>query len=261
MSIKIRFNFRTLTRCLVWMAGILPSVASSQDTSSLTDLFSEESNPIVLVGVIVMIALAPFALIMMSSFVKIVVVLSIARNALGIQQIPPNQVITGIALILTAFIMGPVLTQMHDAALVSLNDPAKAGQPRIVTLIDAAAQAREPLRRFLQRNTKEADQILFQDLAKQIAVRNGANSEAISNEEFRILVPAFMTSQLTEAFQIGFLILLPFLVVDMVVSNILQAMGMVMLSPVTISLPFKLLLFVSIDGWLLLVKGLVLSYR
>ncbi len=260
MSAMIRFNCGTLTHCLFWMAAILPAVAFSQDTASLSDIFSEESNPIVLVGAIVMIALAPFALIMMSSFVKIVVVLSIARNALGIQQIPPNQVITGIALILTAFIMSPVLAQMHVAALVSLNDPAKARQPRMLQLIEAAAEAREPLRRFLQRNTKEADQILFHDLARQIAARNGADPEVISNDEYRVLVPAFMTSQLAQAFQIGFLILLPFLVVDMVVANILQAMGMVMLSPVTISLPFKLLLFVSIDGWLLLVKGLVLGY-
>jgi type III secretion protein R len=260
MNGKIKLNYRMLIFCTVCIAAILPCAALGQDDASLSDLFAEESNPIVLVAVIIMLALAPFGLIMMSSFVKIVVVLSIVRNALGIQQVPPNQVITGIALILTGFIMSPVFGQMHEAALVSLNDPGHSLRPRMVNLIEAAKQAREPLRTFLRKNAKEADQVLFQDLARQIAARNGADPDAISNEEFRILVPSFMTSQLAEAFQIGFLILLPFLVVDMVVSNILQAMGMVMLSPVTISLPFKLLLFVSIDGWLLLIKGLVLSY-
>lgn len=221
---------------------------------------SGTANPVVLIVVLGVLALAPFALIMMTSFVKISVVLSILRNALGTQQVPPNQVITGIALILTVFIMAPVVEKMYAEAGNVGDSEAIFSEMSVKNLFEAAKRGREPLRQFLERHAHEADRKLFYDLARSMAVRNGNDPDDIGVNDFRTVVPAFVTSELTEAFQIGFLLFIPFLVIDMVVSNILQAMGMFMLSPVMISLPFKLLLFVMIDGWVLLIKNLVLSY-
>ncbi len=239
---------------------IFTSVLTAVAQQTVPNNNSGSSNPIVLIIVIIGLALAPFALIMMTSFVKIAVVLSIVRNALGTQQIPPNQVLTGISLILTIFIMTPVVEKMRDQAGEIKNTTAVFSEVSVLELFQASDRAKEPLRDFLNRYAKDSDKIMFMNLAKQLAVRNGNNPDLIVENEFRVLIPSFVTSQLTEAFQIGFFLLIPFLVVDMVVSNILQAMGMVMLSPVTISLPFKLLLFVSIDGWVLLTKGLVMGY-
>jgi type III secretion protein R len=231
-------------------ACVTPSAFAQEDAKIGT------SNPVVLIVVVGTLALAPFALIMMTSFVKISVVLAILRNAIGTQQAPPNQVITGISLILSIFIMSPVIEKMRAEA-----DPnmlyGKAGIEDIVKFID---KAKEPLRDFLKRNTKEANQVLFLGLARNIAKKNNVNPEEIQADEFRVLVPSFVTSELTLAFQIGFMLFIPFLVIDMIVSNILQAMGMFMLSPTTISLPFKLLLFVLSNGWENLIKNLVLGY-
>ncbi len=227
-------------------------VAFAQNTPNIGT-----NNPVVLIVVVGTLALAPFALIMMTSFVKISVVLAILRNAIGTQQAPPNQVITGISLILSIFIMSPVIEKMKQEA-----DPnilyGKAGIEEIVNLAD---KVKEPLREFLQRNCKESNQSMFLDLAQRMAARNKMDPSAIQPNEFRVLVPAFVTSELTKAFEIGFMLFVPFLVIDMIVSNILQAMGMFMLSPTTISLPFKLLLFVLSQGWEQLIKRLVLSYQ
>lgn len=220
----------------------------------------QTANPVVLVIVLGVLALAPFALIMMTSFVKISVVLSILRNALGTQQIPPNQVITGISLILTIFIMAPVVEKMYAEAGDIGNTSAIFSESSVSTLFEAAKRGREPLRAFLERHAHEGDRRMFLSLGQQIAKKNGNDPNAIGESDFRTVIPAFVTSQLTEAFQIGFLLFIPFLVIDMVVSNILQAMGMFMLSPAMISLPFKLLVFVLINGWVLLIQGLVLSY-
>lgn len=214
------------------------------------------ANPIVLIIIVGALALAPFALIMLTSFVKISVVLSILRNALGTQQVPPNQVITGISLILTVFIMAPVVEKMYQEAGTEIIFT----ETSVSKILDVATKGREPLRRFLERYAGESDRAMFLDLARRMAIRNQTSPDEIQATDFRVLVPAFVTSQLTEAFRIGFLLFIPFLVIDMVVSNILQAMGMFMLSPTTISLPFKLLLFVMIDGWALLLKNLVLGY-
>jgi type III secretion protein R len=232
-----------------------------------SDAFGQEAveqrgtaNPIVLVIVLGAFALAPFALIMLTSFVKISVVLSILRNAIGTQQIPPTQVITGISLILTIFIMSPVVEKMYAEAGPVGDTGAIFSEASVKTLFEAAQRGREPLRTFLERQAHERDRKLFLDLARQMARRNGTDPEAISIRDFRTIIPAFVISQLTDAFKIGFLLFIPFLVIDMVVANILQAMGMFMLSPTVISLPFKLLLFVLVDGWVLLIQGLVLSY-
>jgi type III secretion protein R len=218
------------------------------------------ANPVVLVIVLGVLALAPFALIMLTSFVKISVVLSLLRNALGTQQVPPNQVITGISLILTMFVMSPVVEKMYAEAGRIGDTEAIFSETSVKQIFEAAKRGREPLRDFLKRHAQEADRKLFFDLARKIAQRNGNDPAAITAEEFRVLTPAFVTSQLSEAFRIGFYLFLPFLVIDMVVSSVLQAMGMFMLSPVVISLPFKLLLFVLTNGWLTLIKALVIAY-
>jgi type III secretion protein R len=218
------------------------------------------ANPVVLVIVLGALALAPFALIMLTSFVKISVVLSILRNALGTQQVPPNQVITGVSLILTIFIMAPVVEKMYAEAGNVGDSEAIFSEVSVKTIFEAAKRGREPLRAFLERHAAERDRKMFLGLAQRMAVRNGNDPAEILVTDFRIVVPSFVTSQLTEAFKIGFLLFIPFLVIDMVVSNILQAMGMFMLSPTMISLPFKLLLFVLVDGWVILIRNLVLGY-
>jgi type III secretion protein R len=221
---------------------------------------AETANPIVLIIVIGALVLAPFGLIMLPSFVKLAVVLSLLRTALGTGQVPPNQVITGVALILTIFIMAPVVEKMRAEAGTINDTEAIFSETSVRALFDASTKAKEPLRTFLKRYTHEKNQVMFFQLAQRMAKANGNDPNEIKPEDFRIIVPSFVTSQLTEAFQIGFFLFIPFLVIDMVVANILQAMGMFMLSPTIISLPFKLLLFVMIDGWVLLIQNLVLGY-
>ena len=221
------------------------------------------SNPIVLVIVLGALALAPFVLMMLTSFIKISVVLSILRSALGTQQVPPNPVITGLSFILTIFIMVPVARQMYTAAGTVPNTRDIFSEASVKSLFDASQRGKEPLRKFLSRHSHPQDRTLFMELAarlEQQGLPQGEPPVQIEREAFQVLVPSFATSQLKEAFQIGFLVFVPFIVIDMVVANILLAMGMHMLSPVVISLPFKLLLFVMVDGWYLIVKGLVLSY-
>jgi type III secretion protein R len=213
-----------------------------------------------LIIVIGALALAPFGLIMLTSFVKIAVVLSILRNALGTQQVPPNQVITGIALILTIFIMSPVVEKMYSEAGMIKDTEAIFSEVSVKEVFESSKRGKEPLRAFLIRYSEERYRVMFRDLAQQMAVKNGNDPNTITADEFRVVIPAFVTNQLTEAFQIGFLLFIPFLIIDMVVANILQAMGMFMLSPTIISLPFKLLLFVLINGWELIIKNLVLGY-
>ena len=237
-----------------------PPPAQAQPPARAGSGGSGTANPVVMVIVLGALALAPFALIMLTSFVKISVVLSILRNALGAQQVPPNQVITGISLILTVFIMAPVVEKMYAEAGQIGDSEAIFSEVSVKTIFEGAKRGREPLRVFLERHAAERDRKMFYDLARRMAVKNGNDPAEILVTDFRIVVPAFVTSQLTEAFKIGFLLFIPFLIIDMVVSNILQAMGMFMLSPTMISLPFKLLLFVLVDGWVILIRNLVLAY-
>ena len=234
--------------------------ASQANTSSLP-------NPIVMVIVLGALSLAPFVLIMLTSFVKISVVLSILRNALGTQSAPPNQVITGLALILSIFVMSPVVSSMYSDAGAVADSREMFSEGSIKSLFEAINRGKEPLRRFLERHAHDPDRLLFLELANRISKSNAAPEQANSpspsaagKDDFQILIPAFVTSQLKEAFQVGFLVFVPFIVIDMVIANVLLAMGMSMLSPSVISLPFKLLLFILVDGWYLLVRGLVLSY-
>jgi type III secretion protein R len=152
--------------------------------------------------------------------------------------------------------MSPVLEKMYQEAGTEI----VFSKITVDDIVSIFQKGKEPMRLFLQRHAHETDRKLFWDLARQMAVRNGVNPDEIAPEDFRVLIPSFVTSQLTEAFRIGFLLFIPFLVIDMVVANILQAMGMFMLSPTVISLPFKLLLFVMIDGWAILIKNLVTGY-
>ncbi|MDE0881630.1 MAG: type III secretion system export apparatus subunit SctR [Myxococcota bacterium] len=219
------------------------------------------NRPLILMTALAGLALIPFVLMMVTSFVKMAVVLSIARQAIGTQQIPPNTVITGLAIILTVYTMSPVMERMYvDASAVA----AQAGGENLLqsknfsVLKEAAIAGSEPMRQFLKRHASLKDRKMFYTLAKRM--RPKGKRAGITPDDYMILIPAFVVSELTEAFQIGFIIFLPFLVIDMVVSNILMALGMQMLSPTTISLPFKLLLFVLVDGWHLLTQGLVLGY-
>ena len=202
---------------------------------------------------VIFLALAPFVAVMVTSFTKIVVVLSLLRNALGTQQIPPNVVLNGLALILTIYVMYPVGTAMM-AELEGQESFTESTEEMFV----AADSAKEPLREFMLKHSNEREREFFLSTIKRMVEPEQA--ELLSSRDFIVVVPAFTISELTTAFQIGFLIFLPFVVIDLVIANILMAMGMMMLSPTTISLPFKLLLFVLIEGWAKLAHGLVLSY-
>jgi type III secretion protein R len=194
--------------------------------------------------------------VMVTSFTKIVVTLSLLRNALGLQQTPPNVVINGLALILTLYVMYPVGLQVQAQMAQAPPAAATTDTGRMLAYADAA---KEPLRAFLMKHSSPRERSFFQKTAQKVIPADKA--AALTDRDFIVVVPAFTVSELTTAFQIGFLIFLPFLVIDLVVSNILLAMGMMMLSPTTVSLPFKLLLFVLIDGWVKLAHGLVLSYH
>jgi type III secretion protein R len=218
-------------------------------------------NPITTLIMLSILSLAPFLLMMSSSFVKFSVVFSILRSALGLQQVPPPAVTMGLSLIMTIYVMSPVGAQVYEKVEPALRQPSgqdivsPGGGQMILNVLD---RARDPLRGFLAKHAHVKERALFH----QMALRMGPPSwkESMKDDDLLVLIPAFTVSELAEAFMIGFLIFLPFLVIDMVVSNILLAMGMHMLSPVTISMPFKLLLFVLIDGWDLLVRGLIQGY-
>jgi type III secretion protein R len=216
---------------------------------------------------VVLLALAPFFAVMVTSFTKIAVVLSLVRNALGLQQVPPNIVLNGLALILSVFVMYPTIEKMQAAAAIesastaTMPGDAKAGENPLSSTGDifgTADRAKEPLREFLMKHSDPRERAFF--LRTQQRIGDPTRVQSLKESDFVIVIPAFVVKELKMAFQIGFLIFLPFLVIDMVISNILLAMGMMMLSPVTISLPFKILLFVLVDGWVKLTHGLVLSY-
>lgn len=236
--------------------------------------------------VLAAMALAPFLLTMITSFVKLVVVGSIIRSALGTQQVPPTQVITGLALILSIHVMWPVGVEIYDrwqelkpfAQQPQVEEGGETGQfwGMMERVWDSA---NPPIRKFLLRHSHPANLQLFQRLQRELRVAQGmevpqeegtqnaegnalqeAVAEGTAAYDMTVLIPAFVVSELTEAFQIGFLIFVPFLIIDMVVANLLLAMGMMMLQPTTVSLPLKLLLFVLIDGWQLIIRGVILGY-
>ncbi|MFQ5736242.1 MAG: flagellar type III secretion system pore protein FliP [Thermodesulfobacteriota bacterium] len=200
-----------------------------------------------IVLLLTVLTLAPAIILLMTSFTRLVIVFSILRQALGVQQAPPNQVVIGLALFLTFFIMSPALNRINQKAL----QPYMNGT---ITQQSALDNALEPMREFMTKNTREKDMDMFIKLSGADAPHTKSDISILT------LIPAFVTSELKTAFQIGFLIYLPFLVIDMVVASVLMSMGMMMLPPVMISLPFKLMLFVLVDGWYLLVGSLVQSF-
>jgi len=233
-------------------AGLLAAVcttdAFAQDISINFGQGSGITERVIqLVALLTVLSLAPSILVMMTSFTRIVVVLSLLRTALGTATAPPNTVIVSLALFLTAFVMGPALQRSYDLGVRPLmNNEINAEQ--------AFERSAEPLRAFMQKNVREKDLKLFADLA------NDAAPEKPEDLSLRILVPAFMISELKRAFEIGFLLFLPFLIIDLVVASVLMSMGMMMLPPVVVSLPFKLIFFVLVDGWSLVAGSLIQSY-
>lgn len=193
------------------------------------------------------LTLLPSIIVMMTSFIRIIVVFSFLRNALGTQQAPPNQVLTGLAIFLTIFIMAPTFNTINTNAI----------QPYLnntITQQQAIDEGSKPLREFMLKQTRQADLKLFVDIAKV------PGEVTKDNVPLYVVIPAFIISELKTAFTIGFLLFIPFLIIDLVVSSVLLSMGMMMLPPVMISLPFKLLLFVMVDGWHLIVKSLIMSF-
>ncbi|MGZ3633039.1 MAG: type III secretion system export apparatus subunit SctR [Parachlamydiaceae bacterium] len=210
-----------------------------------------------------LLSLSPFIIMVLSSFLKIVIVLSLLRSALGVQQAPPNQIINGVAFMLSLFVMYPTGMRMYEAsqdAIHRLQAPESFVSPKASTyIIEVASAAKEPLREFLKKNSAIKHQALFYRIAyKGLPEDYKAN---LKPDDFMIVMPSYITTQLKDAFEIGVLIYIPFFVIDLVTSNILLAMGMMMLSPVTISMPLKLFLLVMLDGWTLLIEGLVGTFR
>ena len=211
------------------------------------------SDPMSLALLLGLLALVPILVVVTTSFVKISVVLSLVRNAMGVQQIPPNMALYGLSAILSFYIMAPIGQGMLDAVRA-----VPATDHSITGLVDAVCQGAEPLRHFMAAHSRAPMREFFLDTAHQLWDKKTAAN--VKPDDFVILAPSFMVSELTSAFEIGFMLYLPFIVIDLIVSNILLAMGMMMVSPVTISLPLKLFLFVMVDGWSRLIKGLVLTY-
>lgn len=254
---------------LFFIVALAPAVAhakkASSAVSSLADLTGDSSvsnRPLILMTAMAGLALVPFVGMMVTSFVKIAVVLSITRQAIGTQQAPPTTVITGMAIILTVYVMQPVGLQIYNRVdkLVELRRGGDLLEKENVdVIVDALKLAKEPIKAFLLKHSAEKDRQMFYRVAYRM--RAAEDRADLTPQDMIILTPAFVISELTKAFQIGFIIFIPFLVIDMVVSNILMALGMQMLSPTTISLPFKILLFVLVDGWYLITRGLVLGYQ
>ena len=231
-----------------------------------------QTDPFSLIVLFVGLSLLPFVAMIATSYLKIVVVMSLIRNALGLQSIPPNMVINALAMILTFYIMAPIASESWSIAqselaktapaVASVANQGAAATNHVSALsinTEAIGKAAEPFRKFLSDHTSARERAFFVNTAETLWGKDGEPA-VVDTESFYILLPSFCVSELTKAFQIGFLVYLPFIAIDIIVSNILLAMGMMMVSPVTISLPFKLLLFVMVNGWTLLIQGLVRGY-
>lgn len=235
---------------------VLSSRASAQTVDFTLNTNGEGSSmdSLKLLFTFALISLAPSLLIMMTSFTRIIIVFSFLRNALGMQQTPPNQVVVGLALFLTLFIMFPTFTEMNNAAI----QPYSKGE---ITQTEAFEKVQVPLKVFMLKQTKTADLNLFLSISNEKNAITEINTSELQKLGLQVIVPAFITSELKRAFLMGFLLFLPFLVIDMIVASTLMSMGMVMLPPTTISLPFKLMLFIVVDGWSLIMEMLVKSFR
>lgn len=211
------------------------------------------SNPLEIILLLLSTALLPFLAATVTSFAKIVIIFGIIRNALGLQQTPPNVVLTSLTIIITCYIMSPIAYDtMHAmegqnfSSITFQNAPERLGE------------VSKPITRFLVQNSTQTSRLFFLQKARGLWPKNFA--ESATDQDFLIALPAFVLTEITQAFKIGFIIYLPFVVVDLIVSNVLMALGIVMISPTTISLPFKLMLFVLLDGWARLIEGLIMTY-
>ena len=239
-------------RLLLLAASLLPALVGAQEAPSLPLMVGSGPNnsfsvPIQTLLFFTALSFLPAVLLMMTGFTRIVIVLSLMRQALGTQSSPPNQVVIGLSLFLTLFVMGPTLDRVYAEAY----KPYSEGS---LTFEQALPRAEAPMRAFMIRQTRQSDYALFARLAKL------PEGTQIEEAPFRVVVPSFVISELKTAFQIGFMIFIPFLIIDMVVASVLMSLGMMMLSPVLVALPFKLMLFVLADGWNLLVGSLAASF-
>ena len=250
MTRKIIFISLILTATFIW-GGTVPfaeAVSLPSIQLGIDDVEDPEkvSSALQILFLLTILTLAPSILILTTSFARIIIVLSFLRQAMGTQQTPPTQILIGLGLFLTLFVMGPTWTEINDKALQPfLNEE--------ISQTDALKKAEMPLKTFMLKQTREKDLSLFIEIS-------GENPTTNEEIDIRSLIPAFIISELKTAFQIGFLIYIPFLILDMVVASILLSMGMMMLPPVLISLPFKLMLFVMVDGWYLTVGSLMRSF-
>tara|TARA_B100000497_G_C7689867_1_gene419122 strand:+ start:2473 stop:3306 length:834 start_codon:yes stop_codon:yes gene_type:complete len=244
---------RVLVGGIALIAMILSVPADAQTGLPIINMIDDGSGEtkysltLQLLALMTLLTLLPSLLLMMTSFVRIIIVMSLLRQALGTAQTPPNQVLVGISLFLTIFIMSPVLTSVYDEAITPYFEEK-------VSFDTALLKAEEPFRNFMLNQTREADIAMFAEIA------NNKDITSPADVPLSTLVPAFITSELKSAFSIGFLIYIPFIVIDLVVASVLMSMGMMMLSPMMISMPFKLMLFVLVDGWTLIMGSLTGSF-
>jgi len=235
--------------CIVLTSGCATDAeAGDSGAGPIGELLGSRSSGLQIVGLITILSIAPAILLMVTGFVRIVIVLSFTRNALGLQQMPPNQVIVALALFLTFFVMAPTFTAVNEQAI----------QPYLnneITFEEAVDEAEEPIRGFMLRQTFPADLEMFMGFSGQEPV------ESLDEIPMSTVIPSFITSEIKRGFIIGFFIYIPFIVIDMVVASTLMAMGMMMLPPIVISLPFKVMLFVLVDGWTLTLKTLLSGFN
>jgi len=213
----------------------------------VTTLFGESTQTVDIIILLTLLTLLPSIILMLTGFTRILIVLSFVRNALGMQQTPPNQVLIGLALFLTLFVMSPVFTQVYDEAYLPYTNQE-------ITQEEFIEAAMSPTREFMREQVFESDLNFFVELSREPI-------EDIDSVPDRVLIPAFLTSEIKHAFLIGFLIYIPFIVIDMIVASTLMAMGMMMLPPAMISLPFKVLLFVMVDGWTMIIGSLMQTFK
>jgi flagellar biosynthetic protein FliP len=247
-SLGAKLGLLTLlvTGGMLWQAH--PALAAGLSLDFGTSTAEQASSSLQILLLLTVLSIAPAILVLMTSFTRIIIVLSFVRNALGTQQLPPNQVVVGLALFLTFFVMAPTWNEVNTQAL----QPYMQSQ---ITQAEALEKAELPLRDFMFKQTREKDLELFVGLAKM------ERPQTYSDIPTYVLIPAFVISELKTAFQMGFAIFIPFMVIDMLVASTLMSMGMMMLPPMMVSLPFKLLLFVLVDGWHLVVQSLVTSFH
>ena len=233
---------------MIGFLAVLPATTTPASSDLANQLSNGASTPVNILVLLTLITLLPGLLLSVTGFTRILIVLGFVRNALGTPTMPPNQVLVGISMFLTLFVMAPTLSKVNDVAI-------KPWRDNQISQTQAIANAQEPLRAFMFKQVRDSDLALF------VKLDGMERPETRADIPIQVLIPAFVLSELKTAFQIGFLIFIPFLIIDMVVSSTLMSMGMMMLPPALISLPFKILLFVLVDGWHLVVEGLVNSFH